>query len=128
MNRETGSPSHPDIIPIRKTCREPAAPFKASAIVQQSAAQLPWFHIVTLITSMSDSNLRDWYAREALQRSWPRGTLALQIKNQLHLRQGAAATNFDERLAPPDAGWDVSFGSRWRATSSSSTCSSTTRV
>jgi predicted nuclease of restriction endonuclease-like (RecB) superfamily len=73
-------------------------------IGQQSADQLPWFHIITLITSLSDTNLRDWYAREALHRSWPRGTLALQIKNQLHLRQGAAVTNFDERLAPPDAG------------------------
>lgn len=73
-------------------------------IVQQSAAQLPWFHIVTLITCLSDRNLRDWYAREALQRSWPRETLALQIRNQLHLRQGAAVTNFDERLAPPEAG------------------------
>jgi predicted nuclease of restriction endonuclease-like (RecB) superfamily len=73
-------------------------------IGQQSADQLPWFHIVTLITSLSDTDLRDWYAREALHRSWPRGTLALQIKNQLHLRQGAAVTNFEERLAPPEAG------------------------
>jgi predicted nuclease of restriction endonuclease-like (RecB) superfamily len=65
---------------------------------------LPWFHLVTVLTSLQDNTLRNWYAREALQRSWPRGTLALQIKNQLHLRQGAAVTNFDERLAPPDAG------------------------
>lgn len=73
-------------------------------IGQQSADQLPWFHIVTLITHLSDNNVRDWYAREALQRSWPRGTLALQIKSQLHLRQEAAVTNFGERLAPPEAG------------------------
>jgi predicted nuclease of restriction endonuclease-like (RecB) superfamily len=73
-------------------------------ILQQPAAKLPWFHLVTVLTSLQDNTLRNWYAREALQRSWPRGTLALQIKNQLHLRQGAAVTNFDERLAPPDAG------------------------
>jgi len=73
-------------------------------IGQQSAAQLPWFHIVTLVTKLSDPALRDWYAREALQQSWPRDTLTLQIKNQLHLRQGAAITNFDQRLAPPHAG------------------------
>lgn len=73
-------------------------------ILQQAAAKLPWFHLVTLLTSLQDSTLRNWYAQEALQRSWPRGTLALQIKNQLHLRQGAAVTNFDERLAPPEAG------------------------
>ena len=73
-------------------------------IGQQSAAQLPWFHIVTLITKLSDPSLRDWYAREALARSWPRDTLNIQIKNGLHLRQGAAVTNFDKRLAPQRAG------------------------
>lgn len=73
-------------------------------ILQQPAAKLPWFHLVTLLTSLQDNTLRNWYAQEALQRSWPRGTLALQIKSQLHLRQGAALTNFDERLAPPEAG------------------------
>jgi hypothetical protein len=32
---------------------------------QQSADQLPWFHIVTLITKIHDPALREWYAREA---------------------------------------------------------------
>jgi predicted nuclease of restriction endonuclease-like (RecB) superfamily len=71
---------------------------------QQSADQLPWFHIVTLITKLQDPMLREWYAREALAQSWPRETLNLQIKNQLHLRQGAAVTNFEQCLAPPHAG------------------------
>lgn len=73
-------------------------------IGQQAAAQLPWFHIVLLLTKLSDPPLREWYARAALQQAWPRETLALQIKHQLHLRQGAAVTNFDQRLAPPQAG------------------------
>lgn len=73
-------------------------------IGQQSADQLPWFHVITLVTKLFDPVLRDWYAREALRQSWPRDTLVLQIKNQLHLRQGAAVTNFDQRLAPPQAG------------------------
>jgi predicted nuclease of restriction endonuclease-like (RecB) superfamily len=73
-------------------------------IGQQSAAQLPWFHIIAIITKLSDPSLRDWYARHALAQSWPRDTLALQIKNQLHLRQGTAVTNFNERLSPPQAG------------------------
>jgi predicted nuclease of restriction endonuclease-like (RecB) superfamily len=59
-------------------------------IGQQSADQLPWFHIVTLITKVRDPSLREWYAPEALAQSWPRDTLNSQIKNQLHLRQGAA--------------------------------------
>lgn len=73
-------------------------------IGQQPADQLPWFHIVTLITKLTDPALRDWYARNALEQSWPRDTLVIQIKNQLHLRQGAAVTNFDKRLISPQAG------------------------
>ena len=73
-------------------------------IGQQSADQLPWFHIVSIITKLSDPLLRDWYAREALRQSWPRETLVLQIRDQVHLRQGAAVTNFDKRLSPPQAG------------------------
>ncbi len=76
-------------------------------IGQQSADQLPWFHIVTLITRLSDPALRGWYAQQALLQSWPRDTLVVQIKSQLHLRQGAAITNFDQRLAPPEAGMAV---------------------
>ncbi len=53
---------------------------------------------------LPENNLRDWYAREALTQSWSRATLSNQIKNQLHIRQGAAVTNFHKRLAPPQAG------------------------
>jgi predicted nuclease of restriction endonuclease-like (RecB) superfamily len=73
-------------------------------IGQQSADQLPWFHIVMLITKLADSALREWYAQEALRQSWSRDTLSAQIKNQLHLRQGMAITNFEQRLEPPQAG------------------------
>lgn len=71
---------------------------------QQSADQLPWFHIVTLLTKVETPELQEWYAREAIQQAWSRETLEMQIKNQLHLRQGAAITNFQQRLASPQAG------------------------
>ena len=41
-------------------------------IGQQSADQLPWFHIVTLITKITDSTLRGWYARETVKQAWSR--------------------------------------------------------
>lgn len=63
---------------------------------QQSADQLPWFHIVTLLTRVSAPAVREWYGREALQNAWSRDTLGIQIKNKLQLRQGAAVTNFDK--------------------------------
>jgi predicted nuclease of restriction endonuclease-like (RecB) superfamily len=69
-------------------------------IGQQSADQLPWFHIVILITKITDTVAREFYAREAIHQSWPRETLEQHIKHQLHLRQGAAVTNFRRRLEP----------------------------
>lgn len=73
-------------------------------IGQQSAAQLPWFHIVTLLTKLTDPSLREWYARAAVEGSWPRETLERNIGNQLHRRQGAAVTNFERVLPPAEAG------------------------
>jgi len=73
-------------------------------IGQQPADLLPWFHIVTLITKVADPGTREWYAREAIKYTWSRETLSLHIKNQLHLRQGAAITNFGKSLALNQAG------------------------
>lgn len=35
-------------------------------IGQQSADQLPWFHIVTILTKLSEPALREWYAAAAI--------------------------------------------------------------
>ena len=65
---------------------------------QQAAAQLPWFHIVTLLTKLADPAEREWYASQAVAQGWSRTTLELNIKNRLQQRQGAAVTNFVARL------------------------------
>lgn len=65
---------------------------------QQAAAQLPWFHIVVLLTKLEDKDERAWYAMQASTHGWSRSTLEANIKDQLRLRQGAAVTNFDVRL------------------------------
>lgn len=73
-------------------------------IGQQPADQLPWFHIVTLLTKLDDASEREWYAVQAVQQGWSRTTLELNIKNRLRQRQGAAVTNFESRLPSPDSG------------------------
>ena len=65
---------------------------------QQPADQLPWFHIVTLLTQLDQPAKREWYAAQTVQRGWTRTTLALNIKNRLQQRQGTAVTNFEARL------------------------------
>jgi predicted nuclease of restriction endonuclease-like (RecB) superfamily len=72
-------------------------------IGQQAAAQLPWFHLVTLLTQVSDAPEREWYATQAAQQGWSRSTLEASIKSGLHTRQGAALTNFERHLAAPHA-------------------------
>jgi predicted nuclease of restriction endonuclease-like (RecB) superfamily len=73
-------------------------------IGQQSADQLPWFHIVTLLTKVAAPAEREWYALEAVRNGWSRAILDSHIRSRLHLRHGAAVTNFESRLAAPDAG------------------------
>ena len=70
---------------------------------QQAADQLPWFHIVVLLTKLDNAADREWYAAQAVQQGWSRTTLELNIKNRLHLRLGAAVTNFVARLPSPDS-------------------------
>jgi predicted nuclease of restriction endonuclease-like (RecB) superfamily len=72
-------------------------------IGQQAADQLPWFHIVVLITKLSDPVQREWYARQTVQLGWSRTTLSLHIQHGLHLRQANAVTNFAARLPDPQS-------------------------
>lgn len=70
---------------------------------QQPADQLPWFHVVILLTKLDNPIDRSWYAAQAVQHGWSRTTLTLHIKSRLHLRQGTAVSNFAERLPSPNS-------------------------
>jgi predicted nuclease of restriction endonuclease-like (RecB) superfamily len=72
-------------------------------IGQQAADQLPWFHLVTLLTKISDPAVREWYAARAVAEGWSRQVLGAHIAGKLHRRQGAALTNFDGRLKESEA-------------------------
>ncbi|RMO98213.1 hypothetical protein ALQ33_02739 [Pseudomonas syringae pv. philadelphi] len=67
-------------------------------IGQQPAAQLPWFHVVTLLTKLNNPAEREWYARQTVLLGWSRSTLEQNIKDRLQERQGAATSNFSARL------------------------------
>jgi predicted nuclease of restriction endonuclease-like (RecB) superfamily len=72
-------------------------------IGQQPADQLPWFHLVTLLTKLPDPAAREWYTAQTIRHGWSRPTLDVHIKSLLHLRQGIAITNFDRRLQEPQS-------------------------
>lgn len=65
---------------------------------QQPAAQLPWFHVVTLLTKLASPEEREWYAQQTALLGWSRSMLDQNIKSRLQQRQGGAVTNFATRL------------------------------
>ena len=67
-------------------------------IVQRLVAQIPWGHNVRLIDKLSSAEERLWYARKTIEHAWSRNVLVMQIEPGLIHRQGAAVTNFDQRL------------------------------
>jgi predicted nuclease of restriction endonuclease-like (RecB) superfamily len=69
---------------------------------QQTAAQLPWFHIVRLLTTV-EATEREWYAFQAVFHGWSRLTLEQHIQSGLYMRQGKAVSNFAQRLPAPDS-------------------------
>lgn len=71
--------------------------------VQPLVAQLPWAHNMLLLQSVKDEATRAWYASQALSQGWSRNVLKMQIDTAAHERQGAAVTNFAQRLPLPQS-------------------------
>jgi predicted nuclease of restriction endonuclease-like (RecB) superfamily len=67
-------------------------------IVQQAAAQIPWFHHVVLLEKVKDPAERLWYIQQTIEHGWSRNVLIHQIESRLYQRQGKAITNFNSTL------------------------------
>lgn len=69
--------------------------------VQQAAAQLPWFHLCTILDKVADPASRQFYIKAAAEHGWSRAVLAVQIDRNLAARQGQAVTNFAATMPDP---------------------------
>jgi predicted nuclease of restriction endonuclease-like (RecB) superfamily len=69
--------------------------------VQQAAAQMPWFHLCTLIDKLKTRQEREWYLAKAIEHGWSRNVLVIQIETRLRERSGQAITNFTTQLPAP---------------------------
>ena len=69
--------------------------------VPQAVGQMPWGHVRALMAKLKDVNLALWYAQACVQHGWSRDVLTWQMAQGLHLRQGAAPSNFDVTLPVP---------------------------
>lgn len=61
-------------------------------------AQLPWYHQLALLDKLNLPEERRWYAAKAIEHSWLRNVLVMQIESCLLQRSGTVVTNFDIRL------------------------------
>jgi predicted nuclease of restriction endonuclease-like (RecB) superfamily len=72
-------------------------------IVQESLAQISWYHNITLLEKLETAEERAWYAARAVENGWSRNVLVHQIESGLHRRQGQAVTNFARTLPAPQS-------------------------
>ncbi|WP_395736577.1 YhcG family protein [Prosthecobacter sp.] len=86
-----------------KYMRAFAEAWPSEEFVQQAAAQLPWFHLCTLIDKLKTPEAREWYLRKAVEHNWSRNILVMQIESRLLERSGAAVTNFALSLPKPQS-------------------------
>jgi len=70
-------------------------------IVQQLAAQIPWFHNCILLEKVKEPVEREWYIHKTIEHGWSRSILDHQIDTDLYRRQGKAVTNFARTLPAP---------------------------
>lgn len=78
--------------------RKFAEEYPDAEFVQQVAAQLPWFHIATIMDKVDTKENQIFYMKHTIQNGWSRNILSMQIEKSLHKRQGQAVTNFKDRL------------------------------
>ena len=72
-------------------------------IVQQLAAQIPWFHNCVLIDKVKDPEQRKWYINKTIEKGWSRNVLVYHIDSRLYEREGRAITNFAATLPAPQS-------------------------
>ncbi len=86
-----------------KYMRAFAEAWPEESIVQQAAAQIPWFHNCTLLDKVKDPLERLWYTQQTIANGWSRNVLVLQIESGLYRRQGKAISNFEVALPKPQS-------------------------
>ncbi len=86
-----------------KYMRKFAEEYPDSEFVQQVAAQMPWFHIATILDGIKGKQDQIFYMKKVIEYGWSRSVLVLQIETALHKREGQAVTNFQEKLPSPQS-------------------------
>jgi predicted nuclease of restriction endonuclease-like (RecB) superfamily len=69
--------------------------------IKSYVAQIPWRHIVEILTKVKDFNEVLFYIQKTKENNWSRDVLSLQLKTDLFKRNGSSITNFSNTLPEP---------------------------
>lgn len=72
-------------------------------IFHQLGGKIPWRHHVEIFSKAKTLPEAHFYIKQTIENGWSRDVLALQIKSNLHSRQGNAVTNFTNTLPSPQS-------------------------
>lgn len=72
--------------------------FQDDQIVQQVVAQIPWGHIIVILTKVKNLNEAMFYITESIENTWSRVILEHQIELNLYSRKGKLVNNFDKTI------------------------------
>lgn len=86
-----------------KYMRAFAEAYQDERIVQEMLAQITWYHNITILDKVKDSQARIFYIQATIQHGWTRNVLVHQIESGLYERQGRALVNFDRTLPAPQS-------------------------
>lgn len=75
--------------------------YKDDEFFHQAGGKIPWRHHVEIFTKAKSMEEAHFYIKETIENGWGREVLALQIKSQLHQRQGKSISNFKKTLPEP---------------------------
>ena len=81
----------------------PLGQLEGGAMVQAPLHQLPWYHHIALLDKLKSREDRLWYAAKAIEHSWSRNILVMQIESRLRERSGTALSNFHLSLPKPQS-------------------------
>ena len=65
--------------------------------MQESLAQISWYHAITLLDKVDQPATREWYIRQVIAQGWSRNVLVLQIEAAAHRRHGKLITRMPGR-------------------------------
>jgi predicted nuclease of restriction endonuclease-like (RecB) superfamily len=86
-----------------KYMRKFAQEYPDTSFVQDVLAQLTWYHTLTLLDKISDSDERLFYVYKTIENGWSRNVMVKQIETKLHSRLGKAVSNFKDKLPSPQS-------------------------